>query len=62
MFKALCNAQAPIKLKLMSGTVFKRTEHPEQLDDILLVEHLDDPPFADHLDDPLFAEQLDDPQ
>ena len=27
------NEQAPNKLKLMPGTVFKRTEHPEQLDD-----------------------------
>ena len=44
------NEQAPNNW-LMPGTVFKWTEHLEQLDD---------PPFAEHLDDLLFAEQLDD--
>ena len=63
------NEQFPNKLKLMPGTVFKRTEHPEQLDDppfaehlddLLLTEQLDNPPFNEHLDDPLFAKHLDD--
>ena len=34
----------------MQGTVFKWTEHPEQLDETLLSEQLDDPFFAEQLD------------
>ena len=65
------NEQASNKLKLMPATVFKKIEHPEQLDDPLLAEQLDtpflaekfdDPPFAEQLDDPLLAEQFDEPQ
>ena len=61
--------QAPNKLKLMSVTLLKRTEHPEQLidplldeqfDDLPLAEQLVDPPLADQLDDPPFAENLND--
>ena len=44
----------------MSGTVLKRTEHPEQLDDPLLAEQFDDPSLAEHLDDLFLAEHLED--
>ena len=44
----------------MSGTVIKRTEHPEQLDDPLLAEQFDDPSLAEHLDDLFLAEHLED--
>ena len=53
------NELATNKLKLMPGTVFKWTVHPEQLDDPPLAEQLDDPPFPEHLDDPIYAEHLD---
>ena len=52
--------KGPNILKLMPGTVLKRTEHPEQLDPPL-PEEFEDPPLAEQLDDPLLAEQLDDP-
>ena len=42
----------------MPGTVFKRTEHPEQLNAPLLAEQFDDPPLAEQFDDPPLAEQL----
>ena len=55
--------------KKMPGTVFKRTEHSEQLDDpppyweldvLLLAEQLDVLLLAEQLDEPPFAEHLDD--
>ena len=52
--------KGPNILKLMPGTVLKRTEHPEQLDDPPLPEQFEDPPLAEQLDDPLLAELLDD--
>ena len=37
-----------------------KTKHPEQFDDLLIVEQLDDLLFAEQLDDSPLAEQLDD--
>ena len=45
----------------MLGTVFKKTEHLEQLVDALLAEQLYDPLLAGQFDDLPLAEQLDDP-